>query len=168
MHHFTKLKASGRYFIEDRISYGGLFIGSKFILVQRIVISFSLFKWYVCLFVKVIQICVIVYYVDIINVYKITDEFCILNSNSHLISYCIPNITFSENPNKYGQIYPNNSRALWWALRWQDALGAHSLSFCFGHLARNLCNRCLCCCSEPERSVIFTCASVCTRRVRVL
>ena len=35
LHQFTELKASGRYFIRDRISYGRLFIGSKFILVQR-------------------------------------------------------------------------------------------------------------------------------------
>ena len=37
LHQFTELKASGRYFIWDRISYGGLFIGSKFILLQRVI-----------------------------------------------------------------------------------------------------------------------------------
>ena len=35
LHQFTELKPSDRYFIRDRISYGRLSIGSKFILVQR-------------------------------------------------------------------------------------------------------------------------------------
>ena len=38
-HQFTELKASGRYFIPDRIYYGQLFIGSKLILVQRIIVD---------------------------------------------------------------------------------------------------------------------------------
>ena len=33
LHQFKELKASGKYFIRDRISYGRLFIGSKLILV---------------------------------------------------------------------------------------------------------------------------------------
>ena len=36
LHQFTELKASGSYFIWDRISYGRLSIGSKLILVQRV------------------------------------------------------------------------------------------------------------------------------------
>ena len=36
LHQFTELKASGRYFIRERISYDRLFIGSGLILVQRI------------------------------------------------------------------------------------------------------------------------------------
>ena len=39
MYDYTELKASGRYFIQDIISYGRLFIGSKFILVQRVCFS---------------------------------------------------------------------------------------------------------------------------------
>ena len=35
LHQFTELKASGGYFIPDRIHYGRLFIGSKLILVQH-------------------------------------------------------------------------------------------------------------------------------------
>ena len=35
IHQFTELKASGGYFIRDRIYYGRLFSGRKFILVQR-------------------------------------------------------------------------------------------------------------------------------------
>ena len=39
-HQFTELKARSRYFIWDRVYYGRLFIGSKFILVQRALSAF--------------------------------------------------------------------------------------------------------------------------------